>query len=87
MRLHETRGRMAEGKGIEQALAMLRPPVFYKMKSRFQAQTNRWTETLLGRAIELLAEAEMTAKSTDMPAAAVIERALIQLANVGRARR
>jgi DNA polymerase-3 subunit delta len=40
-RLHETRGRLAEGKGIEQAAAMLRPPVFFKYKSRFQSQANR----------------------------------------------
>ena len=84
MRLYETRGRMAEGKGFEQAAAQLRPPVFFKLKARFQMQVNRWSEDLLARALGLLTEAETTAKSTDMPADAVIERALIQLANVGR---
>ena len=84
LRLHETRGRMSEGKNLEAALMSLRPPVFFKFKTRFTAQLNKWSEPLLARAIELLNEAEMTAKSTDMPAEAVIERALIQLANVAR---
>jgi DNA polymerase-3 subunit delta len=82
MRLHETRGRLADGKTMDQAAAALRPPVFYKFKARFYAQAKKWTEPLLARAIELIAEAEMTAKSTDMPAEAVIERAFLQLAQV-----
>ena len=84
MRLHETRGRMAEGKSADQAAATLRPPVFFKMKDRFLAQTRRWTESLLGRALEVLMEAELAAKSTDIPTEAAVERALMQLAQVGR---
>ena len=87
VRLHETRGRMAEGKNMESAMMSLRPPVFFKFKSRFTAQLNKWTEPLLARALDVLNDAEMTAKSTDMPADAVIERALIQVANVARSRR
>jgi DNA polymerase-3 subunit delta len=84
LRLHETRGRMADGKNLDQAAAMLRPPIFFKLKDRFQSQAKRWNEALLARGLDILMEAEMTAKSTDMPAEAVIERALMQLAQVGR---
>lgn len=84
LRLHETRGRMADGKNLEGAMMSLRPLVFFKLKGRFTAQVNKWTEPLLARALDLLNDAEMTAKSTDMPADAVIERALIQIANVAR---
>ena len=87
LRLHETRGRMAEGKNLEGALMSLRPPVFFKFKTRFVGQVNKWTEPLLARALDVLNDAEMAAKSTDMPADAVIERALIQLANVARSSR
>lgn len=87
MRLHETRGRMAEGKNADQAAAMLRPPVFFKFKTRFQTQAARWSERLLARGLDIVAEAEMGAKSTDMPAEAVIERAFMQLAQVGRSAR
>lgn len=84
MRLHETRGRMAEGKSADQAAAMLRPPVFFKLKDRFQGQARRWNETLLARSLDILMEAEMAAKSTDIPTEAAVERALMQLAQVGR---
>lgn len=84
MRLHETRGRMAEGKSADQAAAMLRPPVFFKLKDRFQGQAKRWNETLLARGLDILMEAEMAAKSTDIPTEAAVERALMQLAQVGR---
>lgn len=82
-RLHETRGRMSEGKSADAAAAMLRPPVFFKFKGRFTSQANRWSETLLARGLEIVTEAEMQAKSTDMPAEAVIERAFMMLARVG----
>ena len=84
MRLHETRGRMAEGKSADQAAAMLRPPVFFKLKDRFQGQARRWNEALLARSLDILMEAEMAAKSTDIPTEAAVERALMQLAQVGR---
>lgn len=84
MRLHETRGRLADGKSMEQATASLRPPVFFKHKRRFQSQANKWSEKLITRSLQILMEAELAAKSTDMPTTAVVERALIQITQVGR---
>lgn len=84
VRLHETRGRMAEGKSADQAAAMLRPPVFFKLKDRFQSQAKRWNESLVARGLDILMDAEMAAKSTDIPTEAAVERALMQLAQVGR---
>lgn len=83
LRLHETRGRINDGKSLDQAMMALRPPVFFKVKARFQAQANRWSEPLLNRAINVLNEAETQAKSTDMPAEAITERALMQIAQAG----
>ncbi len=84
MRLHETRGRMADGRNAADAMSALRPPVFFKVKTRFLNQAQRWTEPLLARSLDILMEAELAAKSTDMPTDATVERALMQLANVGR---
>jgi DNA polymerase-3 subunit delta len=75
---------LAEGKSVHLATAALRPPVFFKFKDRFLAQAKRWSESLLARGLEIVTEAEMQAKSTDMPAEALIERAFMQLAHVGR---
>lgn len=85
VRLHEVRGKLADGRSLEAAMMGLRPPVFFKVKARFQAQAGRWTEALLARGLGLLLEAEMAAKSTDMPATAIVERALIQIAQAARA--
>ncbi len=87
LRLHETRGRVSDGKSLDQAMMALRPPVFFKVKSRFQNQANFWTETLIVRAVEILNEAEMQSKSTDMPAEAIAERALMQIAQAGASAR
>ena len=84
MRLHETRGRVADGRNVDAAVASLRPPVFFKFKSRFQAQAGRWTEALLARGLDVLTEAEVMAKSTDMPVEAVAERELILVAQAAR---
>ena len=84
MRLYETRGYVTDGKNMEEAAASLRPPVFFKHRRRFQSQASRWPEALLARGLEILMDAELAAKSTDVPIEAVVERALIQLAHVGR---
>jgi DNA polymerase-3 subunit delta len=87
VRLHEIRGRVADGRSLDQAVAGLRPPVFFKFKSRFQAQAGRWTESLLARGLDVLTEAEVMAKSSDMPVEAIAERALIQIAQAARSAR
>jgi DNA polymerase-3 subunit delta len=87
LRLHETRGRMNEGRSLDQAMMALRPPPFFKVKTRFQAQASTWSEGLIARGLELLNEAEMHAKSTDMPAEAVTERALMQVTQAAKGAR
>ena len=84
VRLHEIRGKVADGRSVDSAMMSLRPPVFFKFKGRFQAQANRWTEVLLARGLTVLTDAELQAKSTDMPAEAITERALIQIAQAAR---
>jgi DNA polymerase-3 subunit delta len=80
MRLHEVHG----GTSLDQAMMKLRPPVFFKRKGQFKTQAGRWKPALLARGLELLTTAELQAKSTDMPAQALIERALIQVAAAAR---
>ncbi|MDX2143721.1 MAG: DNA polymerase III subunit delta [Rhodospirillaceae bacterium] len=87
LRLHETRGRMNDGKSLDQALMALRPPPFFKVKARFQHQASTWSEALIARGLDLLNEAEMRAKSTDMPAEAVAERALMQITQAAKGAR
>ena len=87
LRLHQVLGLRAGGGSLDQAMMKLRPPVFFKRKSQFKAQAGRWNAPLLARGLDLLTEAELQAKSTDMPANALIERALMQVAAAGRSAR
>ncbi len=87
-RLHLVAARVAGGADAGQAMAGLRPPVFFKQKNRFRAQIGWWSGSALGRALALLTEAETQSKSTGMPDKAVCSRALMALANsAARARR
>jgi DNA polymerase-3 subunit delta len=83
MRLHQVHS----GGPLDQAMMKLRPPVFFKRKGQFKSQAGRWRPALLARGLELLTQAELQAKSTDMPAQALIERALIQVAAAARSAR
>lgn len=86
VRLHQTLGHTKDGLSIDQALAKLKPPVFFKNKLRFKSQVVVWTLPLLTRALALLSKAEIAAKTTGMPAEAIAERTLLQLAAAVRNR-
>jgi len=79
-RLHLAAGVMAQGKSAEQAMGALKPPVIYKAADRFRRQLSRWPADRVGRALELLIEAEVDCKSTGMPAEEICSRAVMQLA-------
>jgi DNA polymerase-3 subunit delta len=66
------------------AIARLRPPVFFKQRNEFSTQLQRWTPTTLGRALEIVTEAELDCKTTGFPEAAVLARALIRISAAAR---
>jgi DNA polymerase-3 subunit delta len=87
-RLHYAAGLVAQGRSPDQALAALKPPPIYKVADRVKRQLGRWPAETVGRALEVLTEAEVECKTTGMPAAAICSRALMQLARAaGRGRR
>ncbi len=67
------------------AMAKLRPPVFFQQQNEFSAQLQRWTPATLGRALTIVTEAELDCKTTGLPDAALLERALIRIAAAARA--
>ena len=66
------------------AMARLRPPVFFKQQNEFSAQLQRWSPNHLGRALQIITEAELDCKTTGLPYAALLERALIRIAAAAR---
>lgn len=79
MRLHLAGGAMAQGKSGDQALALLRPPVFFKVKGRFTAQLRRWPPERVAGALDVLLQAELDCKSSGMPEVEIGARALLQI--------
>lgn len=80
LRLHLAAGLVGQGKSPEQAMAALKPPVIFKAADRFRRQLGRWPADRVGKAVEVLLEAEADCKTTGMPTAEITSRALMQLA-------
>jgi DNA polymerase-3 subunit delta len=76
----------ARGDNIEFALKKLRPPLHFSRVGAFKIQLQKWNETRLGDALDLLLEAEALCKTTAVPAEAALGRALFNVAAMARAR-
>lgn len=79
LRLHLAGGAMAQGRSSDQALALLKPPVFFKLKSRFSGQLRRWPPERAAGALDMLLQAEIDCKSSGMPENEVGARVLLQI--------
>ncbi len=86
MRLHLAGGTLAQGRSMDQAFAALKPPVFWKVRGRFQGQLKRWPAARAAAALDLLLEAEVDCKTTGMPEAEITSRAFLKLARMARVR-
>ena len=85
-RLHWAAGRVAGGESRAAAVNALRPPVFFKRRRRVEAQLGRWSPAAIGRAMEVLLEAEIACKTTGAPAGALCARAAMSVAGAARRR-
>lgn len=83
-RLHLGRAHMAEGADAKNAMARLRPPVFFKLADRFRRQLGGWDEGRLAAALDLLIEAEIACKATGAPDEAIAWRALANVCRMAR---
>ncbi|MDR3518561.1 MAG: DNA polymerase III subunit delta [Azospirillaceae bacterium] len=86
-RLHLAAGLIEQGESEEKALAALKPPLFFKQKTRFAAQLRRWPPRALRAAMDRLVEAEAACKRTHMPDETIAARTLFQIAALARSRR
>jgi len=71
------------GKSVGGLVAGLRPPVFFKMKDRFERQARNWSVAGLHRATGVLIDAEIACKSTGTPVELVCGRAILALCRPG----
>lgn len=71
--------------GAGSGIGKLRPPVFGPRRDRIQRQASNWGMHKLERALALLLDTDLTLRSTaQVPEMAVMERALLRLAWMGR---
>jgi DNA polymerase-3 subunit delta len=87
--LHKLRIVVAQveaGQSIEQAVRSLRPPIFFKRKAAVERQAGLWRRNNLGRALNIVTEAELECRTTGQPERALCVRALFRVATAARSR-
>ena len=71
--------------GPGSGIGKLKPPVFGPRRDRLQRQASNWGMHKIERALTLLLDTDLTLRSTaTVPEMAVMERALLRLAWMGR---
>lgn len=81
-RLHQV---AADPRGPGAGASRLRPPVFGPRRDRLQRQASRWGMRNLERALAILLDTDLTLRSgARIPEMAVMERALLRIAYLGR---
>ena len=76
----------AGGMSPAEAIKTLRPPVLFMFAEQFRQQLRAWSPTLSAIALSLLTKTEIQCKSTALPDRAIVERALLRITQIGRAR-
>ncbi len=79
-RLHYTKGLMAAGLGMSEAIKQLQPPLFFKLEDPFMAQLNKWPIERLMTILERLAQIEADTKKTGAPAETLMAQAVLGIA-------
>lgn len=86
-RLHFTIGMVANGLSVEEAIASLKPPVFFKHLPFFKQQVMTWRgerSKSLWKIMELLYQAELESKKTGSDAELICSRYLMRIASLGK---
>jgi DNA polymerase-3 subunit delta len=84
-KIYEGLGKMNdENMGAMEAVKTMRPPIFFKREAQMQKQLRSWSTGKVMDALCALLEAEMKCKATGLPAERLSERALYNVARLGK---
>jgi DNA polymerase-3 subunit delta len=77
---------MIEGSGIPvaDAVEQVQPPIHFRRKPLIESALKSWTSARLARAMAVLAEASLETRRTPALAAAIAQRAMLQIATAAR---
>ena len=78
--LHRTASRLDTGANADEAIAAIRPPLFFKLKDSFKRQLRLWPARRAAAVLIALVEAERQAKSSGMPGETLCRAALLRIA-------
>ncbi len=74
---------IAAGESAASAMKKLRPPVFFAEERAFENRLYKWRGAKLDRALRMLIDAELDAKTSGAPQREIVERAALALAVMG----
>lgn len=84
-RLVQARAALAAGRDLSQAVAAVRPAVFYRLQPQFRRQVQAWRPEFLATVLGLVADAELACKRTGAPQDLLCQRILFDVARQVRA--
>lgn len=84
LRVRRVQDMIASGTNLQGAMAGLRPPVFFKVRPRFEASVKRWSPIAVNEALTLLLEAEAACKRSGAPDWVLCHRTLHQVGALAR---
>ena len=82
-KLHLARGHMAAGESAEEAVRMLRPPIFFKRATEFTRALLHWDAARLAQAMTEARRVELACKQTGAPDSLLVRRLVLALARQG----
>lgn len=85
LRLQLVRAAVDDGKRLDDAVKLLRPPIFFRLAGPFRQQVLGWHGKSIQRALVLVLEAETSCKQSGMPAEAICGRTLLQVSRLAAA--
>jgi DNA polymerase III subunit delta len=85
-RLHLAAARIAAGGSPDEAMRLMRPPIFFKFADRFKAQLSIWKPRRVAAALDALTRAELDGKRAVLPQETIAREALFTIARAARAR-
>jgi len=83
-RLHLMRLTVEEGMSAAEAVERAQPPIHFRRKALIEGALKAWTSARLARAMAALAEASLETRRTPALAAAIAQRAMLQVATAAR---
>ncbi len=86
-RLYLAVGAVASGRPVKDAVAGLRPPVFFRDLEAFSRQVHLWSAASLEAALLIILETEMRCKQTGEPQRLLAEQACLRGVDLSRAHR